>query len=204
MAGKLMDDADGAPGGGEGINLNPESFLEVLREWREVRRDQSSSAMAVARVGKKMKTIGVPKDAFDIFIKLSDMEPDEAVGVVKCVVRFAKWANRPFVAQLDMFKGLAVEVPKEKAKAEFEAFEVEDQGYVAGFHGHKIESNPYPHEEADSPNYAIWRTGWNKGQAERVKKSFGGDAAAADGTGEVKAATGAKGRGRKAKGARGG
>ena len=44
----------------------------------------------------------------------------------------------------------------------------------------------------------------HKGQAARVEKAFGGKQSAADGTGEVKEATGAKGRGRKRKGAGGG
>jgi ribosome modulation factor len=204
MAGKLMDDADGAPGGDVASNLTPESFLEVFREWREVRREQSASATAVARVGKRMKSIGIDKQAFDMFEKLSDMDPDDAVNLLKTVMRYGKWANRQFATQQDLFRGMAVEVPKETARADFHEFEIEDQGYVAGFEGRKIEENPHPHEEADNPNYAIWRKGWHKGQEARVHKAFGGDDTASGGTGEVKAATGAKGRGRKAKGARGG
>lgn len=204
MAEKLMNDADGAPGGDVSSNLTPETFLEVFREWREVRREQSASATAVARVGKRMKSIGIDKQAFDMFEKLSEMDPDDAVNLLKTVMRYGKWAARGFATQQDLFRGMAVEVPKEAARADFHEFEIEDQGYVAGFQGRKIDENPYPHEEADNPNYAIWRTGWHKGQAARVEKAFGGEQSAANGTGEVKEATGAKGRGRKPKGAGGG
>lgn len=194
MAEKLMNDAVDAPTAAGDSNLTPESFLDVFREWREVRREQSASATAVARVGKKMKTIGIDKQAFDLFEKLSDMDPDDAVRVLKTVMRYGKWAGRSFASQQDLFHGMAIEQPKSKALAEFTEFEIEDAGYVAGFGGQKIEDNPYSPEDPDSPNYAVWRKGWHKGQEARVHKSFSGDKAAAAGAGEVKAARGARGR----------
>lgn len=171
-----------------GSNLTPETFLELLRERRLSRREQSEAGTYVARVGKRMKDLGINREAFAIFEKLSDMETDEALVVLKAVVRYGKWAERPFATQGELFAGMAVEQPKQKAKDEYDEFQVDDEGYNAGFGGQPIDSNPYNQADADSPNFVLWRGGWHKGQEARVHKAFGGKPQ------EVTASPGKRGR----------
>jgi len=177
-----------------GANLTPETFLEVYRAWRLGRREQSESGTAVARIGKKMKDVGINKMAFDIFEKLSQLDTDEAVTVMKCVMRYASWTGKGYAVQQDFFTGLAIEKPKDKAKVEFSEFEIEDLGYKAGYDGQPIDNNPYEPSDANDPAYTIWRAGWNAGQAARVHKSFGGEAP------NTSSSPGRRGRPRKDKG----
>lgn len=189
MAEKLLDSPP--PGG----NLTPETFLECLQAYNLAMRERDESSASVLRVGKRMKKVGISKEAFDLFMKLSKMEPDEATILLKTVIRYGQWASRPFASQQDMFHGLAIEKPKEKAAVEFTEFEIEDAGYKAGFKGQKIEDNPYSADEADSPAYVLWRRGWTNGQAALAKKAFGGE----DGGGDDKVVnvTGKRGASRK-------
>lgn len=160
----------------KGANLTPETFLEVYRAWRLGRREQSESGTAIARIGRQMKAVGINKMAFDIFEKLGQLDTDEAITVMKAVIRYGSWAGKGYAVQQDFFAGLAVEKVKDKAKVEFSEFEVEDAGYKAGYDGQPIDNNPHEPSDADDPSYALWRTGWNKGQAARVHKAFGGEA----------------------------
>ena len=144
------------------------------REYRTTRREQSEAGTLVARSGKKMKQVGINKEAFAIFEKLSGLETDEAVVILKAVIKYGSWADKPFATQQDLFVGLAVEKPKPSARREFTEFEIEDEGYKAGFGGQPIDSNPHAAGEADNPAYALWRTGWQKGQAALVHKTFQG------------------------------
>jgi hypothetical protein len=169
MADKLTDV------GGGGGNLTPETFLECYRAFREARREQSEAGTTVARIGKRMKDVGINRMAFKIFEDLSNLDTDEAVIVLKAVVKYGRWADKPFTHQTDLFMGMAVEKPKAEARREFHEFEIEDAGYRAGFAGQPIDSNPHSHDEADNPAYALWRTGWQRGQEALVHKKFAGD-----------------------------
>ena len=156
-------------------NLTPESFLELLRERRLAKREQSEAGTLIARVGKKMKELGVNRTAFEIFEKLCDLETDEAIVVLKSVVRYGTWAEKPYATQAELFPAMAVEKPKEAARTEFTEFQIEDAGYKAGYSGEPIDNNPHAPGEADDASYAIWRKGWHNGQEARVHKAFGGE-----------------------------
>ena len=157
-----------------GSNLTPETFLECLREWRKARQEQSERGTLVARIGKKMKNVGINKLAFDIFEKLNDLETDEALACLKAIVRYGKWTEKPYATQLDMFRDMPVEKPKAKAVEKYVEYEADEAGYKAGFSGEPIDNNPHFQGEPDDSLYASWRVGWQRGQAARVEKSFGG------------------------------
>ncbi|CAB4144687.1 hypothetical protein UFOVP469_45 [uncultured Caudovirales phage] len=189
MAEKLIP----APSGTS--NLTPETFLEVYGQWRLAKRGHDETSTAVARVGKKMADVGIDKAAFQMFEKLSKLEADEATTLLKTVIRYGSWAGRGFATQQDMFAGLAIEQPKESARAEHAAAEVENAGYVAGWKGEKADINPFDPAAPDSPNYVRWMDGWNKGQAAKVQHVMGGDDSdEADGDGQVRKIGARKGR----------
>lgn len=168
MAEKLADLAQPPKAG----NLTPDSFLEAYREMREAKRAQSEAGTAVARVGKKLKALGADARAFKLFETLMALDIDEAQTVLTAAVKYAGWADHPL--QLELFADMQFESASPKAKVEFKEFEVEDEGYVAGFKGMKASDNPYAADKADDPSHVIWLRGWHKGQAALAHKSFGG------------------------------
>jgi hypothetical protein len=164
----LVEDTAPQSGG----NLTPDAFLAAYRQMRQAKRIQGEAAAEVARAGKRLKTIGVDRRAYDLFEKLMDLDTDEAKGVLQSALTFARWASHPI--QMDMFAPDPSAEPSPVAKREFGEFEVEDAGYRAGFAGEKIEANPHSPDTPDDASYVVWRTGWHNGQAARVHKSFGG------------------------------
>lgn len=170
MAEKLSDIAE--DDGGRRSNLTPDAFLAAYRQMRQAKREQGEAAASVARAGKRLKSIGVDRRAYELFERLMDLDIDEAKTVIESALTYARWANHP--VQLDLFGRPQQDEPSDDAQREFAEFDVEDRGYAAGFSGEKIESNPYNPETPNSPAYALWRTGWHNGQAARVHKAFGG------------------------------
>ena len=157
MADRLTPDAP-APKS----NLTPESFLEQYTEWRKAKRAQGSASSDVMNIKKKMKGIGVDMRAFDLMEKLNDMDTDEAVEVMKTVVRYGTWAGMPFATQQDLFKGLAIEKPQQDAAEVYRAERAYDDGWVAG--ADKKSSTANPHLQG-TEEHANWVRGFMESKA---------------------------------------
>ncbi|HTI81809.1 MAG TPA: hypothetical protein VL614_15275 [Acetobacteraceae bacterium] len=143
-------------------NLTPNTFLDFWEKWRAAKRQLGESSSEVMHIKKGMKGAGIDARAFDMMVKLNDLDPDEASTVIKSVLRYATWCGMPFATQSDLTRGMAIEKPDDSAKAKHDLARAKDDGYFAGKDGSKRrDENPFA---GGSEGHVQWDMGWLEGQ----------------------------------------
>lgn len=140
-------------------NLPPAVFLQHCREIRDAKRLHDEAGMALARVKKAAKGVGVDLGALKIVEALSKLDDDEAEIRVRHAFEYATWLGNPIGTQASLFPA-EIQEPEQKAKGEQQEWEAGNAGYLGGKGGKLRSDNPYPE---GSPLHVQWDKGFLRG-----------------------------------------
>jgi hypothetical protein len=140
-------------------NLPPAVFLQHFRSVREAKRIHDEAGMALARVKKAAKNVGIDLSALKLVEQMRKLDDDEAEIVVRHAFEYAAWLGTPLGTQAALFPDVTMTV-EAKAQGEQLEWEAGEAGYLAGKGGKLRDDNPFPLE---SPLYVAWDKAWIRG-----------------------------------------
>jgi uncharacterized protein (UPF0335 family) len=138
-------------------NVKPETFMEHWRKIRELKDEQAELSAAIARAKKAAKGDGIDLEAVALLERLAKIDNDELQLRMRKLFVYSDWIQMPLAA---FAEGLQPPAPKEEANAEFELWQVKQNGLDAGRTGSKREENPY---DAGTEKHVAWDKAWARG-----------------------------------------
>lgn len=171
MADRLGEDSTG----GKKPNFTDEQRQDAIRELVPLKNIMEAANGVYRSALKRWKGMGANTAALTKIISERRLDPAEVTAQLREEVRLRAISGRYPTIQTDlmsMFEAAPIDV-SDKAQAEMNESRVEDDGYFAGYAGHKIETCPAEYV-AGSPFNVAWRRGWSRGQGALATKTFAG------------------------------
>jgi hypothetical protein len=144
-------------------------IIKQDNEIEEVRDSLKSLVGARRAMVKDAKKKGINTAALLQVIRELKLDPAEVAREWEEHQRITRLLNVPLGTQFDLWMAEREPdaEPSEEAQAQAK-FNAEQDGYLAGKEGHKIDANPH-HQSTASALFSAWRKGWNRGQAHLAK-----------------------------------
>jgi uncharacterized protein (UPF0335 family) len=138
-------------------NVKPETFMEHWRKIRELKDEQAELSAAIARAKKAAKGDGIDLEAVALLERLCKMDDDELQLRMRKLFVYSDWIKMPLA---EYAEGITPPAPKQETNAEFDLWQVQQNGLAAGKTGTRREDNPY---DAGSEKHVAWDKAWGKG-----------------------------------------
>lgn len=155
MAKKDLGGDDDAQAG----RATPDQFMRDLGEFVTARTKRESATGIERMVKQRFEKMGIHKGGLALFLKLRDLEPEDAEVLLTTALRLCRWAKLPLGGQASMFNAASDDagMPSEAAEEEVRDAAAYDRGFRAGKDGAHRRDNPYPVGQLVA---ARWDDGW--------------------------------------------
>jgi len=147
----------------KGVNLDRLKGLAERWEAKKSKADDARSDLGL--IAKEVEDFGFNRAAFKLTMKLRSMEPDKRNDFISSLNAYADYFG---IFQPDLLGDIPTSVGGIGA-AEPNENVANLQGKEAGKSGAAIATNP--HAEG-GPAHTAWNAGWQRGQAEKVKREI--------------------------------
>lgn len=143
--------------------ISPTDFVAALAELIGARTKEQSAAGSRRAIMGRFEKLGVHKPGLQLFLKLRDMEPDDAELTLASALRYCRWAQLKVGEQATLFPASDdAGAPADKAAAGLSEAVAYEEGFNAGKAGRDAKDSRFP---AGTPLYAKFWDGWRAGQA---------------------------------------
>lgn len=142
--------------------ISPTDFVSVLADLIGARTKEQSAVGSRRAVMARFERMGVHKPGLQLFLKLRDMEPDDAELTLASALRYCRWAQMKIGDQATLFPASDdAGTPAAKTVAALTEASAYEEGFAAGKGGRDANDSRFP---AGTPMHARFFDGWAAGQ----------------------------------------
>lgn len=142
--------------------ISPTDFVSVLADLIGAKTKEESAVGSRRAVMARFERMGVHKPGLQLFLKLRNMEPDDAELTLASALRYCRWAQLKIGDQATLFPASDdAGAPAGKASAALTEVEAFEEGFAAGKGGRDSDDSRFP---AGTPMHARFYDGWVAGQ----------------------------------------
>ena len=142
--------------------ISPTDFVSVLADLIGARTKEQSAVGSRRAVMARFERMGVHKPGLQLFLKLRDMEPDDAELMLSSALRYCRWAQLKVGDQATLFPASDdAGEPAQKASTALTEAAAYEEGFAAGKAGRDSDDSRFP---AGTPMHERFYSGWIAGQ----------------------------------------
>lgn len=143
--------------------LSPNDFTTALGDFVAARTKEASATGSRRAVMARFEKLGAHMPGLKLFLKLRDMEAQDAEAMLSSALRYCRWAQLGIGEQSSLFPASDdAGLPSDKARGGLADAVAYEEGHKAGLAGRAADDHRYP---AGTPLAQRFYSGWCDGQA---------------------------------------